>query len=351
MDFEARLSRVAGILKETSADALLVTNENNVSYLSGFKGQDSMLLLTDRERYFITDFRYMEEALNSVKGFEIIMVKKSTYDTMAELCRAGRRIRNLAFESMNLPYEVAARLKNMLKKSTRLMPFKNIVECLRQIKDAEEVAVIKKAASLTKAIYGNFLKSVRIGRSETYLASRLKIGLMAAGAACAFEPIVAIDRNASRPHAVSGAESVKKGSFIMVDFGAKLDGYNSDLTRMVMPSGAGLKIRKLYDIVKKAKDLAIKRIAPGVRASDVDRAARGFIRRNGFGKYFGHALGHGVGLDVHEAPSIGWHNDKPLKEGMVFTVEPAIYIPKFGGIRIEDMVVVTKKGCEVITGG
>ena len=349
MNFRKRLAALIKRIDEESAGAFLVTNATNVTYLTGFRGHDSFLLITGRKRYFITDSRYLEEARDTVKGFELVLVKESTYDAVASVAK-DIRAKEMGFEAMSLPYGAFSNLRKALK-GVRLVPLKDIVEGLRTIKDSDEMSAIRKAAALTGSIYKNFRRLVRTGVTEEGLSRALKADIAKSGAETAFDPVVAFDADAAKPHAIPGKAKVGRDCVIMADMGVKLNGYNSDMTRTILLGDVKPRVRKIFDIVRKALDIAIEKIAPGVKASEIDSAARGFIRSGGYGGYFGHALGHGVGMDVHEGPSISRHNSKPLEEGMVFTVEPAIYIPKFCGVRIEEMVLVTGRGCEVITGG
>ena len=328
-------------------DAFLVTDETNVYYLSGFSGHDSLLLVTQGESFFITDSRYIEEAKGSVRGFKIKLVDKSTYSTLGEIVKKGR-LGRVGFESMNLPYEVAGKLKRMVRPA-RLVPIKDLVERLRAVKDVLELEAIKDSIALTKKIFKSMARLVRPGISEKFIARQAEIAFIKRASHPSFDLIVAAGANSSKPHASPADKRIAKNSFVMMDMGCNLNGYNSDITRMVVVGKMQEKFRKIYDIVHTAQVRAIAMIRPGRRIAEVDLAARGYIQDQGFGKYFGHALGHGVGMAVHEQPNISRINEELLKPGMVFTVEPAIYIPEFGGVRIEDMVLVTDKGCEVLT--
>ncbi|MBN1527248.1 MAG: aminopeptidase P family protein [Candidatus Omnitrophica bacterium] len=347
MDHAKRLRSLISAMKARSLDALLVTDEANVTYLSGFKGQDSMLLVTPRRKFFITDSRYSEEAADTLKGFSIEVVRTTAYDTLRKLIRKSGSKR-VGFESMDLPYEVAARLKAAVKPG-RFMGERDMVEKLRAIKDPEEIALIRRSVSCAKKTFNRIVRGIRPGVTEEEIHRRLEIEFIRQGARSAFAPIVAAGKNSSKPHAHSGRTAVPKNGMVMIDIGCSLDGYNSDLTRMLFLGKIGDRLKKIYGIVRAAQEKALALIKPGVRISDVDRAARGLIEKAGHGGHFGHALGHGIGLSVHEYPSISGRTEARLAEGMVFTVEPAIYIPALGGVRIEDMVLVTKDGSEILT--
>lgn len=342
-----RIRSLISAMEARSLDALLVTDEANVTYLSGFKGHDSMLLVTPRKKFFVTDSRYEEEAAEELKGFSIEVVRETTYDTLRRLVRKSGSNR-VGFESMNLPYEVARRISAAVKPG-RFIGVRDIVEKLRAVKDREEIALIRRSVSCVKGAFARIIGQIRPGIAEEEIHRRLEMEFIRQGAQAAFAPIVAAGRNSSKPHARSGRTVVPKNGMVMIDIGCSLDGYNSDLTRMLFLGKIKDSLKKIYGIVHAAQERALALIRPGVRISDVDRAARGLIEKAGYGRHFGHALGHGIGLSVHEYPSISGRTEGRLAEGMVFTVEPAIYVPALGGVRIEDMVLVTKGGCEILT--
>ena len=346
-DFRTRSHCLRSELKKRSISSLLVTNESNVTYLSGFTGSDSLLFITGDSQFFLTDSRYTEEAKGSVKGFTIVEVSSSTYDTIGNIARKNN-IKNIGFESMNLPYEVARTLEGHVGKA-KLMPVKNIVERLRAVKDKEEIARIKRSVQLAKGVLKNIIKEIRPGVAESDLSCQIECEFMHKGAKAGFQSIVACGRNSSKPHAHPTDEKVSKNDVVMIDIGCSLNSYNSDMTRMVLVGKVKDKIKEIYSIVKTAQEKALEMIRPGRKISEVDRAGRQYIADKGYGKFFGHSMGHGIGLDVHEEPSVSRRSGDNLLPGMVFTVEPAIYIPGLGGVRIEDMVLVTDKGYEILT--
>jgi len=346
-DIQRRLALLKKGLKKIALDSLLITDRTNVAYLSGFSGHDSMLMITLDENFFITDSRYIEEAKNSLKGFCVKLVEVSTYDTIAGIIKA-KRLKKIGFETMDLPYGVASRLYKLIK-TARLFPVKDMVEDIRSVKDPVEIALIKDSVRLNKRVLDMTAERVVPGLSERSLAEFIESAFIDEGARSAFEPIVASGENTSKPHAIPTDAMIKNNSFVMIDMGAKLNGYCSDITRMITLGTIKNKLKKVYNIVRVAQEKAIKIIRPGVRISDIDAAGRGYIMDKGFGKYFGHSLGHGIGMSVHEKPTVSRTDEGCVEAGMVFTVEPAIYIPGFGGVRIENMVLVTKNGCEVLT--
>jgi len=347
-DHKKRLSGLKKAMKDASLDSFLITNTTNVSYLSGFRGTDAVMLVTAGKGYFFTDSRYIEEAEKDISGhLDVRLVEESIFESINGIVKA-ERVKNLGFESMDMPYGVASRLKGLLSK-TGFVPVKNLVEVLRQVKDGGEIDLIRKAVKLSKEAFGKVKELVQPGASEELIKRKIELDLVNNGASCAFEPIVASGLNSSKPHARATDRTFRNDDFVMIDMGAKANGYNSDLTRTIVLGRAPKRFAKLYETVRGAQRKAIDRITPGAKASDIDKAGRDYIKKSGFGKYFGHSLGHGVGMDVHEEPSISALSKTRLTAGMVFTVEPAIYMPGFGGVRIEDMVLVTKSGCEILT--
>lgn len=348
LSYKKRLSGLKKAMKEASLDSFLITNKTNISYLSGFRGTDAVMLMTTSGGYFLTDSRYIEEAKKDIAAhLDVRLVKESTFDSINDIIKS-ERLKSLGFESMDLPYGVADKLKKLLS-GIRFVPVKNLVETLRSIKDDGEISRIKKAVKLGREVFDKAVKSVRPGVSEELIKRKIELDLVSKGHSCAFEPIIASGENSSKPHARATSRSFQNNDFVMIDMGAKVDGYNSDITRTIVLGRAGNRFKKIYETVAEAQRKAIGRITPGAKASDIDKTGRDHIEKSGFGRYFGHSLGHGVGMDVHEEPSISPSSKARLAAGMVFTVEPAIYVPGFGGVRIEDMVLVTETGCEILT--
>lgn len=347
MDYKKRLALLKESIKASGLQSLLVTDDANVSYLSGFTGHDSMVLVTPRKAFFVTDSRYLQEAEESLDGFDVELVKDSTYATLRGIVTACR-LNRLGFEAADLPYAAAVRMRRALE-GVRLDPTGGIVEELRAVKDSREVGAIRKSIALTKTVFRRTLGLLKPGTTEASVAGRIQIEFLERGAAAAFDPIVAAGANSSKPHAKAGKTRIGKDSFVMVDMGCRLDGYCSDMTRTVLLGAMKETFAAIYTVVREAQKRAIDKVKPGARMSEVDFAARGYIHSRGFGKYFGHSVGHGVGMKVHELPSVSKMSKGLLKAGMVTTIEPAVYIPGFGGVRIEDMVLVTEEGCEVLT--
>ena len=329
-------------LEKEKLDGLFVSKPENVSYLSGFKGGESYLLITQKKNFFITDSRYAEQAKKETKGFKI------ESGSIVELIKKNK-LKRCGFEAKHITYGEVSKIRDRLT-SEEFLPTYDLVEDLRVIKTVDEINKIKKAIAVCLAALDSLKGNIKPGDSEARLAAYIEYQMKLAGALRAsFDIIVLSGANASMPHGWPSARLIKKNEAVFIDAGALVNGYNSDLTRAYFIGKPPVKIRKIYDIVKRAQELAIKAVRPGAAASEIDRIARNYIKKQGFGDYFGHAVGHGVGREVHEAPSISPKSKAILKPGMVFTVEPAIYVPGLGGIRLEEMVLVTEKGKQVIS--
>jgi len=342
-----RMDRVRRKLKRLKIEALLVSNPSNIFYLSGFYGHDSVLLVTPDGNYIITDFRFEQEAKKHALGFEIITGTGNLYQKIARLIKR-LSVKRLGFESRHLTVDAAGLLTGSI--AGKLLPVSGFIENLRVIKCPDEIEAIKTSARITKKVLKRIIKELKNSRTEKDIAAKIDYLLKREGAdSPSFDTIVASGENASMPHARPQRRRIRSGDAVVLDFGAKCNGYSSDLTRTLFVGKISPYLYLVYKVVVAAQKRAISRIRPGVRISAIDGAARDYITKKGFGKYFGHATGHCVGIDVHESPSINSKNHTMLKEGMVFTIEPGIYMPGIGGVRVEDMVLVKREGYEVLT--
>jgi len=343
-----RIKRVIEDFSKDGIDAFWVTKAANVRYLSRYEGDDASLFITGKKQFFITDSRYELQAKRDTEGFTVKIVKGSLSETLADLANK-LKVRRLGFECNDITHGQYARLMRSLPE-TELVPVSDMVERLRLIKDAGEIHLIRKSVSILEKSFTHFKAILRPGLAERDLAAELEHFIKAAGGdKSSFDIIVASGSNSALPHARPGKRRIKPNDMVLLDLGVSYEGYNSDLTRMFFLGKINPRTKKIYDTVREANRRSIKAIRPGVEISKIDEIARGFIRKKGFGDCFGHALGHGIGLEVHESPSISGRNHAVLKPGMIFTIEPAVYLPGWGGIRIEDMILVTRKGCEVLT--
>ncbi len=342
-----RLKRLQKKLSAEGLDALLVSKSINISYLTGFRGDDSWLLVTRDKPFLITDFRYKEEVKRTAPQVELCITDGPIYESASKLAKR-RRVKRLGFESRWLSHAFWEKLQD-ISHGTGLVPVKDTVESLREIKDSSEIALIKKAVSITRKAFEYLEGILKQGISERELAIELDYFLKRSGARKgAYDIIVASGINSSLPHAPVTNKKIMLHEPVLVDMGVDYEGYISDLTRVFFLGKMDAIANKIYKIVFESQRRAISKIKPGIKISSIDKATREYIEKKGYGPFFGHAVGHGVGMEVHEKPHVSMRNDKELVPGMVFTVEPAIYLPKWGGIRIEDMAIVTEKGCEVL---
>lgn len=345
--YSRRLYALKDTLRRKKIQAFLITSLKNISYLTGFSGSSGCLFLTSNINFFITDFRYKEEVENEIRGFDILIERNNRIDIINRLVKK-LSIRNIGFES-TIPFEFYEKLKKINKP---LKPLKKIVEELRSVKDEYEISAIKKAVERAEKSFLEIKPFIKKGVSERAIMLRLEERLKRNGCRkLPFEIIVASGENSSKPHAKVTDKTISEGEFLIIDWGGECNGYYSDMTRTFLIRGGNdfIKKRSIYNIVLEANRRAIKNINKLRYAFEIDRCAREVIEKAGFGENFGHGTGHGVGLDVHEMPSITKVSKDRIKENMVFTIEPGVYIKGIGGVRIEDMILVNKKGCKVLT--
>lgn len=338
----SKLEKLRAGLQAAGIDALLVTRPENRVYISGFKGSSAFIVVGMTGAYLLTDFRYVEQAKEQAPEFDVIQHTTPWSITLSEvLSSAG--IKRLGFEKDYLTYGVYEELSGKL--STELVPVSGLVEKLRMTKAEDELQSMQKATQIAEAAFAEILPEIRVGKSELEIAFLLEMTMRKLGSERnAFPIISASGPRSCLPHGAPTERALQAGDFITLDFGAVVNGYCSDMTRTVILGEPGAKQREIYEIVLKAQLAAQEAVKPGVRGMDVDKAARDIISAAGYGEYFGHGLGHGVGLQVHEGPGAGSRSENVLEPGMVVTVEPGIYLPEWGGVRIEDMVVVTEDG-------
>jgi Xaa-Pro aminopeptidase len=334
-------------LRQLKVNGILVTDLINVKYLTGFTGSSGYALVTRKDAVFVTDFRYQEQAKHEVSGFHVRIERGERAGEIKDLaCEYG--VSKLGFEDHSVTY---AFFKKLAKKNIRLRPLTGVVENMRTIKSPDEVDCIRKAVLRAEKAFRRLQPSIKAGVTERKLALKLEEFLKDAGCkTLPFGVIVASGFQSALPHGRPTNRVIREGDFIIFDWGGEYEGYYSDMTRTVVVKGKNTARQKeIYSIVMEAQKNAIEAVKPNIKAKAVDAAARDYIKRRGYGDEFGHGTGHGVGLAVHEKPSISWRSRDLILENMVFTIEPGIYLPGFGGVRIEDMVVATKSGAEVLT--
>ena len=348
MNRELMGKRIKDIRRELSKkkiDCLIVTKPANVTYTTGFMGDDSWAVITGRAVYLLTDSRYTEQAEKECIGCGIIQRKDSLADATAKLLKKSKSVRRVAVEKSTTVAAFGA-LKKHIK--LRLKTVAGIVEAQRSCKDSSEVNTIKAAASITARALRQIRRYVKAGVTESELAGRLDFEIRKLGARNSFETIVAFGPNASRPHHQPGRRKLRKRDMVLIDVGARYKGYCSDITRSFAVGKPTRLFEKAYDAVEQAQAAAIRLIKAGVKLQEVDAAARDVIRKYDLPVY-GHGTGHGFGLEIHELPFLKADAKGKLKAGEVLTVEPGIYLPGKLGVRIEDDVLVTENGCKILT--
>ena len=347
-----RLQKLRREFAENSIDGIFITQSENRRYLSGFDGTAGYLIISAKQAVLATDFRYTEQAVKEAPDFEILRIANNINDWFPGLLRE-MGINKLGFEAGNLSFSFHLQLNDALKKKkirAEMVPVEGLVESVRAIKEPEEIELIKKAAAITDAAFERLLKTIKPGLTEKRLAWGLEKSMRENGSqALPFEIIVASGPRAALPHAKPSERVLEDGDPVVIDMGAKYGGYACDLTRTICAGKASGTFKNVYNTVLKAQRTAIAIIGGGISGKEADRAAREIIEKAGYGEAFGHSLGHGVGLAEHELPRLGAKSKDTLKDGMVFTVEPGVYISGWGGVRIEDTVVMEKGKAKPIT--
>ncbi|MDD2679967.1 MAG: Xaa-Pro peptidase family protein [Candidatus Omnitrophica bacterium] len=347
----ARLQKFLSRLKQENLDGFIISSPANISYLSEFNSCDAYLLVSKKETVYFTDSRYIEDVKPRLKGLASLKkINGSVFEIIADTCR-DLSLKRVGFEERQMPYAEYKKIKQYLGSGAYLIPTYNLLEGLRQVKAAREIEKIRAALKIT-GLALQFIKTfIKPGIKELEIAAELERFIRYQGAiGAAFDIIVASGPNSVYPHHRPGPKKIKQGEAVLIDIGVDYFGYKSDLTRAFFLDKINSLTRRIYEIVLKAQAKAIAKIRPGKPIAEIDALARNYIAAKGYAKFFSHSLGHGIGLETHEAPSISPKSDGILVPGMVFTVEPAIYLPGRFGIRIEDMVLVTRKGCEVLSG-
>ncbi len=342
-----RIRRLRAVLASRGIDAYLVCQRENVRYLTGFSGSSGCVLIGAGRPVLLTDFRYQTQAAKEAPHARLVIQRKDLASAIGEVA-ADLGIANLWYDEASTTVE---RLRLLRKQGLRMKSAKDAVADLRIKKDAGELRSIRKAIRRAEESFRELLGSVKAGITERELGLRLEWLMRERGARkSAFDTIVASGPNGAMPHASVSNRKIRSGDLVTIDFGAEADGYYCDITRTVCVGTPTPRQRMIHELVQRAQQAAISTIRKGVACSAVDRAARDVIERSGMGKRFGHATGHGIGLMVHEAPSVSTSSKARVEPGMIFTVEPGVYLPGWGGVRIEDMVYVSPTGVKVLTG-
>jgi len=346
-----RIKNIYPKLKQNNLDALLVSSPANITYLTRYSSRDSYFLVCPKSNIYFTDSRYIEEAKKHLKRFSKVKETDSLkFKTISGLCkRIG--LKRIGFEEIHTSFAEFNKIKNEFGGAIKLMPVRGLIEDYRKIKDAGEIEKIRIATQITVKALRFIRKFITPGIREIEVAAELERFIRySGGQGSAFNIIVASGPNSSYPHHITSQRIIRNNEVVLIDVGTDYQGYKSDLTRVFFLGKINPLARRIYSIVLKANTLAINQVRPGIPINKIDAAGRGYIAKSGYGKFFGHGIGHGIGLVIHEAPGISGKERALLEPGMVFTIEPAIYLPGKFGIRIEDTVLVAKKGCEVLSG-
>jgi len=343
-----RLDKLRKALVEQELDAILITQPENRRYLSGFTGSAGVLLISADQAIIATDFRYYEQVARQAPDFQLIKIEERFTDILPDLL-AQVGARRVGFESAHLTFGQCMEWQKAAQ-GFEFVPTKDMVEKIRAVKEEDELKKIKRAVALTDEAFAHIADFIEPGMTEKEVAWELEAFMRTYGAEkIAFDPIVAASLNGAMPHATPSERAIRPGESLIMDFGCVIDGYHSDMTRTICLGRPDDRFQEVYNLVLSAQLAAEEAIRPGMMGKEADGIARKVIEEAGYGEQFGHGLGHGVGLAIHEKPTLGKTSEDVLEPGMVFTVEPGIYIPGWGGVRIEDVVVLGEDGPEVLT--
>jgi Xaa-Pro aminopeptidase len=344
---ECRINRLRAILQRESLDAILLLGPVNLRYFCGFSGTDGALIVTSNQAVFLTDSRYTAQAGVEVQADAVREYREKIAGIHAGLAEAEAS--RIGFDSKVVSVHLFEQLQKGKDEYT-FQPVNEALSSIRHIKDESEIALLEEAAHLNSVAFKEVLPLIRPGVSEREIAIELEFALRRLGGEDrAFDYIVASGDRGALPHGVASNRKINRGELVTIDFGTRVNGYYSDETVTLGVGEVPASLRKVYDVVLRAQQLALEALEVSVPAKEVDRVARQYIEDQGYGKYFGHGLGHGVGLEVHEGPTLSPRSDALLSAGMVFTIEPGIYIPGVGGVRIEDTVLMTVDGYRRLT--
>jgi len=346
---EQRVERLVSLLAKQGLDLLLITDLTNLHYLTGFTGSNGAAVVGQDRRVFITDFRYEEQIKSEIKGFDTAIADRGLFKAVSSQLESSGEV-TVGFDGAELTVTEHKRLSQLLPKNIQLKQCDGLVSSLREVKDSVELEKIRAAAELADSLYSWIAEVGLVGKSEKSVATELEHRMRLLGATGpSFDSIVAAGPNGALPHAQPSDQIIEKDTLVVLDFGVVLDHYCSDCTRTFATGELSSEAAEIYSVALAAQQLALESVCAEVAGAAVDATARKLITDQGYGKYFGHGLGHGVGLEVHEGPSLSKTSSDTLKVANVVTIEPGIYLPERCGVRIEDLVVVTDSGYELLT--
>ena len=336
------LKKMQNLVKKENLDCLLVSDIVHIRYLTGFSGSSAKVLVFPNKTIFMSDFRYQEQSAKEVKGAQVLIGQRDPFSDLPDVKELQKKNIKIGYESAFLTHNMVHKLIHMLP-NVCWVPTLDLVESLTIVKTAEEIRLIKEAVKISDKAFERILGYIRPGLREIEVAAELEYQMKMLGSEKpAFDTIIASGVRSSMPHGVASNKVIKKGEFITMDFGAKYMGYHSDITRTVVLGKATSKQKRIYNLVLKAQKAGCAYVRAGLMGKQVDKKVRDIISKAGYGKYFGHGLGHGLGTLVHDGPSVAPSSEYVLQPNNVVTIEPGIYIPKWGGVRVEDDVVVKK---------
>lgn len=356
---KVRQRAVRDAMKELKLDGLLLTHPPDLAYLTNFTGEDSIGVVTEKDFFLVTDFRYREQAELEAGWLKVSMRDGKMSEALAKVL-ADAKLKRVGFEANFTTFGQVHAIDRTMKDvkdapagaaQLELVPLEDVMVNIRKVKDDHEIDLVRKSVGIAEEAFEAIRGEIKAGLTENHLAGLLVFELRSRGASnSSFPVIVAAAANSSLPHYRPGEALVQRDQPLLVDWGAIYKGYCSDLTRTLMVGRVSPKVKQIYKIVKEAQEAAVKFLRPGVTTMQADRVARDVIERAGFGENFGHGLGHGIGRDIHELPSMRkTGGEEALRPGMIVTVEPGIYLPGEGGVRIEDNVLITHSGCELLS--
>ncbi|KAB7708798.1 M24 family metallopeptidase [Bacillus aerolatus] len=342
-----KIEKLRAQMKKKGLDGLLVMSPYNRRYVSNFTGSAGAVLISEEKALFITDFRYVEQAEKQAQGFQVVQ-HKGTLHEEAAVQAEQLGIQRLGFEKAYTTFQSYETLKGLIK--GELVPVSEMIEKLRLIKDDSEIKILKEAADIADAAFKHIIEFIQPGKTELDVSNELEFFMRKWGAASSsFDTIVASGKRSALPHGVASDKVIEKGDMVTLDYGAYYKGYVSDITRTVAVGEPSEQLKEIYQIVLDAQVKGMEQIKSGLTGKEADAITRDYITEKGYGEYFGHSTGHGIGLEVHEGPALSFRSDTVLEPGMIVTVEPGIYVPGLGGVRIEDDTLITETGNETLT--
>ncbi|MGJ9383277.1 M24 family metallopeptidase [Salipaludibacillus sp. CF4.18] len=343
-----KLDQLRNQFSEKNIDGLIIASDTNRRYLTGFTGTAGVAVISENKATFITDFRYVEQAESQINGFNIVQHTTPIHEEVANQVKE-MGITRLGFEKDQLTYSEYDTYKKVLG-SAEFIPVSGMVEQMRLIKDSKELSIIQEAVDIADAAFSHIQAYLRAGVKEIDISTELEFFMRKHGAvSSSFDIIVASGQRSALPHGVASSKVIEKGELVTLDFGAYYKGYCSDITRTVAIGEPNEELRKIYQTVLEAQIRGVNGIKPGMTGKEADALTRDYITEQGYGQYFGHSTGHGMGMEVHEGPGLSYKSDKILEPGMVVTVEPGIYVAGIGGTRIEDDIVITESGNDILS--